>query len=268
MKIYIPKCQLERSKFNSSDLHLITNTATNCLGQREVVNNTSTMVLSSALSSGACGNIATANQTHITYSNTLHISPSKSLLITRSNFKVNFSCTYPLKTSIALNSTLNPVIGLVIIDVPGLHGNGKFTVTMQAFTNEDFTGPVTDQTPLKVEDNIYISVIIYDLDANNFALKVTGIFASPTPDSTTQYDLLKNGCPATGDAEGLVSVRQNGNSAEARFAMKVFKITNSDFVNLSANVTICNGTCVQDCSLRSLASEYSSAGSAIITLPL
>uniref|UniRef100_A0A8C5LNZ3 ZP domain-containing protein n=1 Tax=Leptobrachium leishanense TaxID=445787 RepID=A0A8C5LNZ3_9ANUR len=262
MKLSISKCQLDISQFNASDLHL---NSGNCLGTVDNESNISNMVLTSPLRNGACGNILNINESHVTYSNTLFISPKINTIITRRYFNVSFSCSYPLKTTVSLNTTLKPVMGVSTITVPG--ANGQYIVTMLAWINEEFNEPLTEDTVVRVEDTIYISVIVPELDANFFALYVNRIYASASPGST-EYNLLSDGCPATGDAEGLMSVRQNGNGTEARFAMKVFKITSSDFVNLFADVSVCNGTCVKSCSIRSAKSEKSTGDTATVSVTL
>uniref|UniRef100_A0A8C5LKS1 ZP domain-containing protein n=1 Tax=Leptobrachium leishanense TaxID=445787 RepID=A0A8C5LKS1_9ANUR len=169
--------------------------------------------------------------------------------------------------SVALHTALKPVMGTHAIIVPG--ANGEFTVTMMAWEDGAFTIPLTDNSVVTVEDTIYISIIVPDVVADSFSVNVIRIYASATPGSSAiQYDLLTDGCPAEGLSHGLMGVTQNGNSFEALFAMKVFKISGSELVYLSADVSICNGTCEKDCSVRSFAPKSGTTDIATVSMAL
>uniref|UniRef100_A0A8C5PRV9 ZP domain-containing protein n=1 Tax=Leptobrachium leishanense TaxID=445787 RepID=A0A8C5PRV9_9ANUR len=238
LKVSLKKCQLEISLFNSSSLHLNDNT---CVGTVVNENNINNIVLTSTLSTAACGNILTVNTSHITYSNTLVIKAKRRTIITRNDFNVKVSCSYPVSATVKLNTTLNPVVGLSAIAGPG--GNAEYIVLMEAFINEGFIEVLTVDTIVAVEDTIYISVNVPELEGSSFAVSVNRIYATGV--SAVQYDLLSDGCPAGGEAEGLLIVRQNGNSTESRFALTVFQIAGSPMVNLFAELSICTGTCVK-----------------------
>ncbi|CAH2306678.1 Hypothetical predicted protein [Pelobates cultripes] len=265
MKISISKCQLEISQFDSSNLHLNNSTDVNCSATYEIINGTSQVVFISPLKTGSCGNVVTANNSNVTYSNTLYISPKISNIVSRNYFNVSFSCSFPLNISVALNSTLKPIIGSTQITVPEV--NAVYTVNMLAFVKDDFTSPLTEEYALYVEDNVYISVNIPDLDGNAFSLIVDSIYAYPDNSNTTSYELLSNGCPAGGLTSGLMSVVNNGNGTEARVIMKAFQITGSTTVSLRAVVKICNATCVPTCNVRA-DSPAGSQNSAEVTLTL
>ncbi|XP_063309334.1 uromodulin-like [Pelobates fuscus] len=268
MKISISKCQLEISKFNSSNLHLNNSTDVNCAATYEIINGTSQVVFISPLKTGSCGNVVAVNNSNVTYSNTLYISPKISTIISRNYFNVSFSCSFPLNISVALNTTLKPIIGSTQITVPEV--NAVYTVNMAAYVNEEFSSLLTEEYVLYVEDNVYISVNIPDLDGKAFSLIVDSIYAYPDDSNTISYALLSNGCPAGDLTSGLMSVINNGNGTEARVIMKAFQITGSNTVNLRAVVKICNATCVPNCNVRadSSAGSARSQNSADVTLTL
>ncbi|XP_018432059.1 PREDICTED: alpha-tectorin-like [Nanorana parkeri] len=264
--ILVPKCWLEKNRYDTTNIRLEN---TSCLALREVVNGIAQMGIHRALATTDCGTTAESNATHVTYRNRLYIFAKTSPIITRKNVVMNISCTYPLTiNNVALNISLNPVLGSTEITVPG--SNANFTVSMVAYTEDTFTTVLSAADPLYVEDIIYISVIIPDLDVNSFKLKVVRIYATGDGSDTTQYNLLENGCPATSEAAGLLSVISNGNGTEAQFKLKVFQIATSSGVRLSADVVICKATdiCVPDCfKAKSAKSEDGGATVSLILQP-
>ncbi|XP_069478919.1 pancreatic secretory granule membrane major glycoprotein GP2-like isoform X2 [Ambystoma mexicanum] len=244
MKIYEDKCQLEKSGFNSDNLHLRDPT---CIGT-DVINGIARVVVATNTTSTLCGNTLTVNGTHATYSNQLLIPTrvSQSGIISKHNYTYNVSCSYSFIISVALSTALKPVVGAIDIPLPG----GAYTVIamMAAFTDSAFSVPYTESTVMYVENPLYVSVIIPDLDAASFSLVVARLYATGVkdPKATPQYNIITNGCPSAGLGE-LLTIRNNGNSSEARFEMKVFKITNSNYLYLFADLIICRGQCIPFC---------------------
>ncbi|XP_075053853.1 uromodulin-like [Mixophyes fleayi] len=254
MTIYISKCQLEKSQFNSSNLALIDNTGPDCVGVDNLVDGEVKVTFHDPMSTGKCGNNITINSTHVIFFNILHIYPKESKIITRSNATAELSCAYPLVFPAQLNMTLKPIISTTLLSVPG--AVGAMTVTMAAYIDSTFTTPVTADTVLYVEGTVYISVWIPNLEANSFSIKVKSIYAGPGGAEAgvgENYTLTtgSDGCPDPSYGVDLITVINNGNGSEARFSMKVFQITSKDYVNIYADVTICNATCVKFCSARS-----------------
>ncbi|XP_075054211.1 uromodulin-like [Mixophyes fleayi] len=254
MTIYISKCQLEKSQFSSSNLALIDNTGADCVGADYLVDGEVKVTFRDPMSIGKCGNNITINSTHVIFSNILHIYPNKSKIITRNNATAELSCAYPLIFPVQLNVTLKPILSTTELSVPG--AVGVMTATMAAYTDSTFTTSVTADTVLYVEGTVYISVSIPNLEANTFSIKVIKIYAGPGGTAAgvgENYTLTtgSDGCPDPSYGVDLITVIHNGDSAEARFSMKVFQITGYDSVNIYADVTICNATCVSSCSVRS-----------------
>ncbi|XP_040182638.1 uromodulin-like [Rana temporaria] len=248
--IQVSKCWLEAQGYNTSDIRL-NSTNSECLAVREVVDGKSEITLHRPLAASDCNTEAavsspdTVNSTHVTYTNQLHIF-SKTFPIQLTNDVVqNISCAYPLNINVKLNVTLHPILGTTVINGPS--GNGSYVAVMMAFTDNTFTTPLSDSDSLTVEDLIYLSVQVPDLDVNTFKLKVVNIYASPTNSSEQKYYLLKDGCAGSDVPADQLTVESNGVTNEARFDMKVFKIANSNAVYLFADLALCTTDCASNC---------------------
>ncbi|XP_069478928.1 uromodulin-like isoform X2 [Ambystoma mexicanum] len=248
MRLNVSKCQLDRSGYNSDDLHLRDPT---CVGV-QVVDGIAMVIISTNTSSSVCGNSLTVNATHMTYSNALII-PAKVYdngIVTRLNTSYNVSCSYPLSMPVSLSMTLNPLLRVSDAALPG--GVGTVIALMAAYTDPAFSVPYTESTlALNVEDPLYVSVIIPDLDAASFSLAVTRLYATAVnnPNAEQQYDIITNGCPSAGLGE-LLTIRNNGNYSETRLEMTVFQIAGSEYLYLFADVQICAGQCVPTCNSK------------------
>ncbi|XP_066429346.1 pancreatic secretory granule membrane major glycoprotein GP2-like [Eleutherodactylus coqui] len=258
MTLYISKCQLAKSLFNTSNLSLINNTGAECASKEYLVDGEIQEGFHNPMSFMKCGNNLTINSTHVIYSNILYIYAEERTIINRNNYSMNVSCVYPLNYPVALNITLKPKTVTTGLSIPGV--SGEMQITMGVFTESSFTNVVTDSTTLYVEDTVYIRVWMPALEADTFAIKVIRLYATPGgtgPESGLVFNLTSgpDGCPNPEYGDGLITVLQNGNSSEARFAMKVFKITDQDYVKLYADTTICTSSCVVNCNQRLLRAQ-------------
>ncbi|XP_053562946.1 uromodulin-like [Bombina bombina] len=241
--LYLLKCQLEKSKYNSLNVHLNDPT---CVGTEEVLDGIARVAFHRHLASGDCGNTLVVTNSHIIYSNVLHISPKGTgKIITRNNISISFSCSFPLNLTASLNITLNPKLGTTQIIEP--ETNALLTVIMTAYTDPEFVTMVTDGTPLTVEQFIYISVLIPHLEAERFSTKVLNIYASANQNGSLPIYILSGGCPYPEVDYNIVSTIKNGYGNEARFRMKVFQIYGFNSVHLFADVTICETNCSSEC---------------------
>ncbi|KAJ1176247.1 hypothetical protein NDU88_001529 [Pleurodeles waltl] len=237
MRVKVSKCQLESSKYDSANLHLLDSS---CKGVR-VVEGTALVVVSTNTSSHDCGNKLSVNNTHVFYSNNLTI-PAKvspSGLIARNNFTYTFSCSYPLNIPVSLATTLNVTMGGIDIPLPG--GVGALMVLMIAYTDSTFTVPYTETTmDINVQDHLYVAVSMPDLDATTFSVLVTRLYATGTsdPNANPSYDIITNKCPSAqlGD---LLTILVNGETVEARFKVQVFQISGMVNLYLHAEVEMC-----------------------------
>ncbi|NP_001080953.1 thyroid hormone down-regulated protein (gene 17) L homeolog precursor [Xenopus laevis] len=246
MILSMPKCQMEKDRYNSTNLHLVDSA---CQLKDQIVDDLAQMVYNWTLKNGECGNNLIVNSTHVTYANKLFVYAQNTLITSRNNATLYFSCSYPLNMKTSLNFPLKTVFGSTEISVP--NGEGKLTVIMSVFTDSAFSQHVTADSELIVEQPLYVSVLMASLES--FSVKVTNIYVTETSDSSVEPKLylLQNGCKPDGVGADLMSTLQNGNNTESRFIMKVFKFSATSSLYLFADVTICNGTCIPDCSSRS-----------------
>ncbi|XP_077154844.1 pancreatic secretory granule membrane major glycoprotein GP2-like [Ranitomeya variabilis] len=254
MTIYISKCQLEKSLFNISNLALLNYTGPDCASQEYSVDGEFEVGFHNPMSTAKCGNKLEVNATHAIYSNILHIYAEEQTVITRNNATANLSCIYPLTYPVSLNFTLKPVSGSTDISVPGV--TGTMTVIMTVFVDAELSQPVTPDTVLYVDQTVYIQILMPDLDADEFNIKVMSLYATPgatDPGTGLLFNLTSgsDGCPDPQYGVGVISVLNNGNGTEARFAMKIFQITNQVYVRLYAVVTICASNCAVNCNEKS-----------------
>ncbi|XP_078540146.1 uromodulin-like [Lissotriton helveticus] len=247
MKLNVSKCQLEASKYNSDNLHLLDG---GCTGVREV-DGTAQVVVITPTSSTVCGNTLSfsADGSSVIYSNKLTIpgNVSASGLIARQDFVYDFTCSYPLKNiPVSLLTAIHPLVSSAPIPLPG--GVGSVSVLMYAFTDASFTTAYTESSTLKVQDLLYLTVIAPELNADDFSLRVNRLFATGTSSDLAlpQYDLITSGCPDSQNGD-LVTINVNGDTNEAQFTVSVFQIAASDVLYFHASVEICQGSCTPAC---------------------
>ncbi|XP_069080123.1 uromodulin-like [Pleurodeles waltl] len=244
IKISVSKCQLERSGYDSSNLHLLD---PSCVGVR--MNESISQIVLIFNTSVSCGTTMMMNDSFLIYTNNVTI-PGRIYsngILARNDVSFNFSCSYHLQRKAALElgiyTFLKPIdtnIGDVV---------GTMTVEMAAYTDFDFTVAYTESTPfLNIDDPLYISVKYPDLDATALSAKVTHLYATTVNDPyySQQYHIIFNGCPSV-DFKDLMIVKNNGNTTEAQFVLQVFHINGTDTLFLFADVEICTGTCIQVC---------------------
>ncbi|XP_073457277.1 uncharacterized protein [Aquarana catesbeiana] len=253
--IQVSKCWLEANSYNTSDIRL---NSTEYFAAREVVAGTSEMTIYRPLITSDYNTEVMVNSTHVIYTNQLYIFAQTFPITTRNDIVMDISCSYLLNVNVALNVTLHPIFGPIVINGPT--ADGSYSVYMVTYKENQFITQLSDSDILTVEDTIYISVIIPYLDTNTLHLKVLNIYASPTDPSSIKYYLLQDGCPANDVSGDQLTVGSNGNGTESRFAMKVFKITNYDSVYLYAELVLCTNNCNSTCSSQSITISQSIAG--------
>ncbi|KAJ1176254.1 hypothetical protein NDU88_001536 [Pleurodeles waltl] len=267
MKLSMGKCQLESSKFDTANIHLLN---PSCVAVR-MVGDTAQMVVSSNTSSQVCGNILSfsADSSSVIYSNNLTIpgKVSPAGILSRQSYVYNFSCSYPLKNiPVSLAAAIKPVVGIVAVAMPD--GTGSIPVLMYAYVDASFSIPYAESTtPLNVQDPIYLRVTAVDLNGDAFSLRVNRLFASQydSAASIPQYDLITDGCRDSQNGD-LVTIDKNGETNEARFTVSAFLITGSDSLFFHANVEICEGTCVLACTSNGARSGAIAADTPTVTM--
>lgn len=249
LNVFISKCLLERNGYTTSSISL---QSPSCLADREIVNGTAQMTFHRPLMNNDCGDIVELNTTHVTYRNTLNIFAVTTPLQTREDFAVNVSCTYPLGLNVPPNTTLNPILGTTLINLPGT--NTDYTVNMAAYGDISFSTflPATD--PIYLDGSVYISVVIPDLDVNIYKTKVLRMYSSSEESNTPQY-LLLDGCPTINQTTDIVTVISNGISNVSRFIIKNLQFPNLVGFRLSADVILCTDNCTSGCSSQTQSTD-------------
>ncbi|XP_078538787.1 uromodulin-like [Lissotriton helveticus] len=244
IKITVSKCQLERSGYDSSNLYLLDSS---CVGVRKNASNAE--IVLELETSSSCGTIMTTSDFYLIYTNNVTV-PGKiysNQVRARNDVVFTFSCSYPLQLTAALQ------IGIHSENFTGhqyLNGYGSMNVEIHAYTDSIFDVAYTDHMPvLHIGDPMYIGVKLPDLDATSLSAQVTRLYATleNSTYSAPAYDIISGGCPSV-DFTDIMSVKKNGNETEAQFVLQVFEITGTETFFLFAEVTICTGTCVPNCS--------------------
>ncbi|XP_040182643.1 uncharacterized protein LOC120915895 [Rana temporaria] len=243
--IQVSKCWLEANGYNTSEIRL-NSTNPECFAVRQIVDGTSEMIIYRPLIYSDCNTEAMVNATHVTYTNQLYISAKTDPIQTQNDVVMNISCSLPLNINVALNVTLHPVLGST--EINDFTVNASYAAVMMAFKDNTYTTLLSEDDPLTVEDPIYLSVQVPDLNVNTFKLMVVNIYASPTNSSDQMYYLLKDGCPSSDVSADELTVDSNGVGAESRFLMKVFQITDTNIMYLYADLALCTTDCASNCS--------------------
>ncbi|XP_069478939.1 uromodulin-like isoform X2 [Ambystoma mexicanum] len=118
MRLNLSKCQLERNRYDSENLHLLD---PSCVGV-QVNEDIAQIIINTSISSPTCGTSMTVNGSHVVYANSLMI-PAKvstSGIITRNNARLAFDCSYPLSMPVSLLTVLRPILGCPSADVADL----------------------------------------------------------------------------------------------------------------------------------------------------
>ncbi|XP_077314447.1 pancreatic secretory granule membrane major glycoprotein GP2-like [Lithobates pipiens] len=246
--IQVSKCWLETNGYNTSEIRL-NSTNSECVAANQNVNGISEMTLQRPLTTSDCNTVPVMNATHVLYTNQLYIFGKTDPIRITNDVVMNISCSYPLNMNVALNVTLRPIIGSTVINGPT--GNASYAALMIAYKESTYTTALSEDDTLTVEDIIYLSVRVPDLNVNTFKLKVVNIYASPTNSSDQKYYLLQNGCPSSQISSDQLTVDSNGVGIESRFPMKVFQITSSNTVYLYADLALCTTDCNSICTSRS-----------------
>ncbi|XP_029427722.1 uromodulin-like isoform X1 [Rhinatrema bivittatum] len=153
ISLSVSRCQLEKSGYNSTGLHLL---EPSCTGAREIINNQAEIVLTANATTGACGNLVMLNNSHEIISNVLSI-PAGVLwngIIVNNNVNLNFSCVYPLSMQLTLNTAIRPVLSAANVTVPEATGN--LATEMYVFKDQDY---LQSSDTFIVNDSLNVTVL-------------------------------------------------------------------------------------------------------------
>ncbi|XP_069478859.1 uromodulin-like [Ambystoma mexicanum] len=241
----------------------------NCTGANtSVVNGINMYSIQNEPKTNACGNVATVNATHVTYSNMVHIPPYKTAsgLTLGRQVDFAFACTYKLTMQTSLATVLRPIANTVGLSTGG---TGTASTIMAAYSNPSYTSPIqTGGQSMSIGSTIYFGMSTQFADADVFVLRVDTCYATPTedPNSSTREYLIQNGCPANGNVH--TAVVSNGETLEVRFSVEsfAFESTSSAYIYCSARLCYkAQGQCA-GCQPTSARSENSVLASATFGL--
>nr|XP_033770147.1 uromodulin-like [Geotrypetes seraphini] len=247
MKVSFHACELENLALDPKSIHL-RNSA--CVGFEER-NYTNLVSLVTSIQGGQCGTESFKNKTHVTYTNTAHLSQKPDAIIIRNKeVDVSFSCTYPLDMELSLETALRPVMNSVNISVGG---TGQFRVRMALYKDQAYISPYEgSEVVLSTKSVLYVGVLLHEGDTSQFVIILKNCYATPTRNATdpVKYSIIKDSCPNKQDAS--IKVTENGASAKGRFSVQLFKFVGDyDLVYLHCEVHLCDrkaAICAPTCS--------------------
>ncbi|XP_029433085.1 uromodulin [Rhinatrema bivittatum] len=247
MKVSFQACQLENLALNPKSILL---RDSSCVGFQER-NNTNLFSLVTSILSRQCGTESVKNETHVTYTNTVNLSPKSDAIIVRDKeVRINFSCTYPLDMKLSLMTALRPIMSTVSISVGG---TGQFTARMSLYKDQNYLSPYEgSEVVLPAKTVLYVGAVLDGADTSQFVLVLKNCYATPTRNSSdpVKYFIIKNSCPNKQDP--TIHVAENGVSAQGRFSVQLFKFVGDyDLVFLHTELHLCDtkvASCVPSCS--------------------
>ncbi|XP_066520057.1 uncharacterized protein [Hoplias malabaricus] len=246
LSVSLSRCQLFEAGFSSQLLHL---NDPSCTGQIQ----NDRLVFS--FKDNECGTILQTNATNFIYKNAIQMfnGPYQQSMISRDRWlNVSFSCVYPLIQTIDAPTLFQATSGVVSKNLPS--GQGTYQISLTPYADASFTNPLVGTVTLGVNQQIYISLSISGVDAQQFTAVLDSCWATPNVQYyyyyyNARWDLVTNGCPNPQD--GTVQVLQNGVSLSDYFSFRMFTFTGlSNSFNLHCQVHLClrnGGQCALPC---------------------
>ncbi|KAJ8300760.1 hypothetical protein KUTeg_022279 [Tegillarca granosa] len=198
-----------------------------------------------------CGTVASANVTHITYTNLLiyekpHNQAGNPPLVTA--YSIRLQCEFKRAQNSSIGG-IQPITDQVTQVAPG-----EYKTELQFYTDGTLSTPITSN-PLQIVVGVLVYVaVILDTAETNLKIVIQNCFA--TPDSNRNnpenYPLIRNKCPF--DPSLSLSFLPV-NTTMIGFVFKSFKFLNYNNVYLHCDVTVClenetTGQCNRHCARR------------------
>ncbi|XP_066522553.1 uncharacterized protein [Hoplias malabaricus] len=246
LSVSLSRCQLFEAGFSSQLLHL---NDPRCQGQIQ----NDRLVFS--FNDNECGTILQTNATNFIYENAVQMfsgSYQRSLISRDTWLNVSFSCVYSLIQTIDAPTLFQATSSVVSKNLPS--GQGTYQISLTPYGDASFTNPLGGTVTLGVNQQIYISVDVSGVDAQQFTAVLDSCWATPGPQYyyyyyNARWDLVTNGCPNPQD--GTVQVLQNGVSLSDHFSFRMFTFTGlSNSFSLHCQVHLClrnGGQCALPC---------------------
>ncbi|XP_053550225.1 uncharacterized protein LOC128641725 [Bombina bombina] len=254
IKISYSRCLLERMGYDTSTIHLNDYSCMSVIERGYM----SKVKIEMIPRQGSCGAQLHVNDTHITYGNTVYLSPKSNGLIKRHEALINFYCSYPKNMDVSLWVAVNPIISSVNFTVGG---TGTYSAKMALFKDPSYSSPYEGpEVWLTTESLLYVGVMVEEAKGSQFVLIMKNCYATPTAENwhPMKYYIIRNSCPNRDDP--TIYVEKNGESSEGRFKIQVFKfLGNYEQVYLHCQIRLCDTTfesCYPQCfGLRSAAND-------------
>ncbi|NXG58053.1 CUZD1 protein, partial [Hemiprocne comata] len=236
MKIVLSKSYLASLHYNETHLQL------NDPSCHPLV--TDSVIFSFPLAS--CGTIKKDDGHSITYTNTISLSATGSIITRQKNIEIIAKC------KMENNSTLEVIYITKNNVIQNATAMGSYNVSMSFYDSESFSQPVP-QSPYYVDlnQNLFAQVSLHSTDPNLLVFVDTCV-ASPQPDfGSLTYDLIRSGCNKDDTVVTYPPLKHYG-----RFKFNAFRFLKSfPSVYLQCDVVICDSNtadsrCTQGCVSR------------------
>ncbi|XP_030576299.1 uncharacterized protein LOC115773608 [Archocentrus centrarchus] len=198
--------------------------------------------------SSECGTEKQVNKTHINFHNTLTVTLTKELPISRRELKVMWKCVYP--RHYVRNAQVNVDLEwLTSISLVEFNSSALLGLSMTLYRDESYTYSYKDAITLELEDTLFFQVALETNGsfAADLLLQVKSCWTteSTDPQDPTQGVLLQNGCPVDPTFHWL-SV--NGLAQRSRFSIQMFNMPKRLPLYFHCLASICGQD--EDCTLN------------------
>ncbi|XP_077350274.1 uromodulin-like [Lithobates pipiens] len=242
IEVRFGKCLLEKLGYNTSSLHLRHHSCRGITERRDK----RYMTFITWPAHGQCGGLIRNNETVLTYTNTVYLTPNSDKGENRAPYPIDFHCSYPSDMEINLPTAVSTdKVGIFCYSSAPItvDGTANFSIKMDLFQDSGYTTPYnSSQVWLNSASMLYVAVIVTgDMVTSPFVLVMNNCYATPTPDisSGPRYDIITDQCPNKNNP--TLSVTENGVSLRGRFSFKVFKFPGkSNQIYLHCQVGLCN----------------------------
>ncbi|XP_028260823.1 alpha-tectorin-like [Parambassis ranga] len=245
-------CLLEEKDVDYSVLHL---NDQNCRGQVDQL----THMVTFSFNSSNCGTVVTANNSQVTYKNTIRVANSSSDIITRQDqFYIDFSCvqTQPDIKFVSFRIKDSSVVQHLV------SGPWNYTLTMKSYTDPGLTQAVDSNTKVMLNQKIWVELETDGLDGDAVAMVTDSCWATDQPSSngSPRYDLIIGGCANAADR--TVQVERNGAGTSNHFSFNMFQFSGgSTDIYLHCKLQLCvrKNSCTPTCGARRRRSSRSTS---------
>ncbi|KAJ7390056.1 hypothetical protein OS493_027581 [Desmophyllum pertusum] len=204
-----------------------------------------------------CGTILKHTNGHAIYSNMVSEIPIKeNQIVTRvREAMIPFHCFYS-KWGVVSSIGIKPASKKVMLSSRGF---GKFTITLDLFSNDNYIDPFTqDEFPVvvNIRSRLFFELRV-DTEDKRLTIFALDCFATPSQDrnSEPRYDVIKDGCSV--DDDETLKFLDSVDAQSQRFSLEAFQyVSKNTYVFFHCSVQVCNATdlgsrCARGCQQQS-----------------